>query len=74
MRTRTSTRATHYAQVGEGAPLEAISGQKPIIKLVQDCPLALELADKSDKQIRKAIRSDRNYLNHIFEIYNNGCK
>lgn len=72
--TSTYTRTDHYAQMGETGPLNVFGSQKDIKQLVDGCPLAVEMADKSSHQIRKAIRKDRNYLNEIFEVYNNGCK
>lgn len=72
--TSTYTRTDHYAQIGENGPLNEFAGQKDIKQLVEGCPLAVEMIDKSSHQIRKAIRHDRNYLNEVFETYNNGCK
>jgi len=72
--TSTYTRTDHYAQMGENGPMNVFGSQKDIKQLVDACPLAVEMADKSSRQIRKAIRKDRNYLNEIFEVYNNGCK
>jgi hypothetical protein len=73
---RTSTRqvCTHYVQIGEDGPLEIIANQKDILKYVKDCPDAVEMIDKKDKAIRRAIRKDRFYLNQVFVTYNNGCK
>jgi hypothetical protein len=68
------TRTDHYSQLGDKAPLVVFGSQKDIRKLVEGCPLAEEMAGKSNHQIRKSIRSDRNYMNEIFETYNNGCK
>lgn len=71
---RSETRAIHYAQKGEGAPMVAFGGQKAIKELVSDCPLAVEMADLSNGKLSKKIRKNGNYLNEIFETYNNGCK
>ena len=71
---RTYTRTDYYAQKGEDGPLVAFGSQKKIKELVADCPLAVEMADKSDKEIRHAIKKNRNYLNSIFEVYNNNCR
>lgn len=68
------TRTDHYAQKGDTAPLENFAGQSDIKKLVSDCPLAVEMASLSNSKMRKAIRKDPNYLNSIFETYNNNCK
>ncbi|MBI5857458.1 MAG: hypothetical protein HZB42_07385 [Sphingobacteriales bacterium] len=65
---------THYVQVGDDGELNPIAGQKDIIKYVKDCPKAMEMIDKKDSQIRKAIRKNGSYLNDIFVIYNNGCR
>jgi hypothetical protein len=74
VRSRTYTRTDHYAQVGEDGPMIGLPGQKQIKQVVADCPLAVEMADISDSQMRKAIKKDPNYLNSIFDVYNNGCK
>ncbi len=52
----------------------AMASQGDIEQLVSSCPLAVEMAHKSNHQIRKAIRKNRNYLNEIFDVYNSGCK
>jgi len=72
--TSTYTRTDHYSQRGENGQLEPFGSQKDIRQLVDGCPLAEEMASKSNHQIRKAIRQDPSYLNEIFEVYNNGCK
>jgi hypothetical protein len=51
-----------------------MGGQKDIVKAVADCPLAVEMADLKGSKIRKAIRKNPQYLNSIFETYNNDCK
>ncbi len=72
--TYTYTRTDQYGQKGDDGPMIPLGGQDDIKKMVADCPAAFEMADKSNKQIRKAIRKDPNYLNSIFDVYNNGCK
>jgi hypothetical protein len=72
--TSSYTRTDHYSQKGENGPLVVMASQSDIEELVSSCPLAVEMAHKSSHQVRKAIRHDRNYLNEIFDVYNNGCK
>jgi hypothetical protein len=72
--THSYTRTDHYAQRGENGPMIAFGGQKSIIELVKDCPLSVQMIDKSNGQIRRAVRKNRNYLNNVFDVYNNGCK
>jgi hypothetical protein len=72
--TSTYTRTDHYAQRGETGPMVGFASQKDMKELVAGCPLAEEMCDKSNHQIRKAIRNNHTYLNDIFETYNNGCK
>ena len=72
--TSSYTRTDQYSQRGEDGPMVVFGSQENIKKLVSDCPIAEEMADKSNRQIRKAIKKDRNYMNSIFEIYNTGCK
>lgn len=74
VRSRSYTRTDHYAQRGPDGEMIGIPGQKEIGKLVKDCPLAFEMIDISNSKVRKAIKKDRNFLNSIFEIYNNDCK
>lgn len=73
-RTRTYTRTDHYAQKGEDGPMIHFAGQDDIKKLLSDCPLAAQMIDMSNSKIRKAIKENPNYLNTIFETYNNDCK
>lgn len=65
---------THYVQRGETGELEAIASQKDILKYVGDCPLSVDMIDRKDRDIRRAIKKNGNYLNDIFYIYNNGCR
>lgn len=68
------TRTDHYSQAGDNGQLIGIGGQEDIVRLVSDCPIAVEMADISNSKLRKAIKKDLNYMNRIFEIYNNDCK
>jgi hypothetical protein len=74
MRTSTRMRCDHYVQVGDNGALTPIANQKDIMAYVKDCPKALEMIDKKDREIRRSIRRNRNYLNEIFITYNNGCR
>ena len=74
MSTSSNIHYIHYAQRGENGPMFTIANQKDIKEAVSDCPLAVELASLSNGKMRRAIRSNRRYLNEIFEIYNNDCK
>ncbi len=64
----------HYYQRGDDGDMLALAGQKDIKRAVADCPEAVKMADLSNGKMRKAIRKDYNYLNSIFELYNNECK
>jgi hypothetical protein len=72
--TSSYVRTDQYSQQGDTGPMVTMASQSDIEQLVSSCPLAVELAHKSNHQIRKAIRKDRNYLNEIFDVYNSGCK
>ena len=74
MRMRTYTRTDHYAQKGTDGEMINIPDQYVIAKLVKDCPLAYNMINVSDSKIRAAIKQNGNFLNRIFEIYNNDCK
>ena len=71
---RTYTRADHYAQKGEDGPMMPLSGEKKIKEILQDCPLSVEMISISNSEIRKAIRNSPNFLNSVFDVYNNDCK
>lgn len=73
---RTTTRMVcrYYVQKGDRGAMNPIANQKDIREWVKDCPIAYEMANKSDKQIRRSIRKDRKYLNEIFTTYNQGCR
>lgn len=64
----------HYVQQGENGEIVPLANQKDILKFVKDCPEAAAMINVSSKKIRKSIRHDRNFLNSIFDIYNNDCK
>jgi hypothetical protein len=64
----------HYYQRGDYGEMLPLSGQKDIKRAVADCPEAVKMADLSNGKMRRAIRKDYNYLNSIFELYNNECK
>lgn len=64
----------HYVQVGDNGPMKAIGDQSDIKEYVSSCPKAFEMVDKKDREIRRAIRKNRNYLNEVFITYNQGCK
>lgn len=68
------THSFHYAQKGDFGPMIPLGSQKDIKAVVSDCPAAYAMADLKSSKIRKAIRANRNYLNEIFETYNNDCK
>ena len=68
------TRTTHFAQRGDDGAMHLLANETDIKKVVADCPASVEMIDMSSKKIRKAIKKNRNYLNDVFEIYNNGCK
>jgi hypothetical protein len=74
MRNRTYTRTDQYGQIGEDGKLVPLAGQKEIRELLSDCPLAVEMASLSNSEMRKALKRDANYLNSIFDVYNNNCK
>lgn len=74
MRTRTYTQTDHYGQRGEDGELIPLAGQKDIRRMVEDCPLSVEMISISNSRMRKALRKNRTYLNDVFEVYNNGCK
>jgi len=63
-----------FVQNGEDGQLVLLVTKDEIKALVKDCPKAFALADKTNKEIRRAIREDTFYLNNIFTIYNNDCK
>ena len=73
-RTSHYTRTDQYSQKGENGALYAMANQDDMKKLVSDCPAAVQMLELSNKKMRKAIRKDPNYLNSIFEMYNNDCK
>lgn len=74
MSSRTYTRTDQYVQHGEHGEMIGIAGQKDILKHVGDCPLSVQMIDLKSSKLRKAIRRDPNYMNKVFEVYNNDCK
>jgi hypothetical protein len=72
--THTYTVRHYYYQKGDDDPLKIIQSEEQIKELVMDCPAAENLANLTNRQLRKTIKRNRNYMNEIFETYNNGCK
>jgi hypothetical protein len=72
--TRNVEHCYFYVQRRDEDQMYSIKNQSDIKNFVGDCPKSYAMIDKSSKEIRKAIRSNSNYLNEIFEVYNNGCK
>lgn len=68
------TRTTMYSQIGDNGPMKLFTGQKDMKELLAGCPTAVAMVDIGDKKLIKAIKSNANYLNEAFEIYNNDCK
>lgn len=66
----TSKQAYHYAQKGEDGEMIELGSQTQIKKLVAGCPEAVKMASKSNREMRRAIKKNRNYLNSIFDTYN----
>lgn len=63
----------YFYQKADTGELIKMPGQKEVIEAVADCPVALEMADISVGKFNKARRRNRQYLNSIFETYNNDC-
>lgn len=72
--TTVSTRTDYYAQKGEDGPLNPIIKQKDIKRLVADCPIAAKMANVGYYKMYGQIQKNPDYLNQIFEIYNNDCQ
>ena len=65
----------HYAQRGENGPLILLANREVLVDLVKDCPLSISMiGSEGYGQLRKGNKDDPDYLNHIFNVYNNGCK
>jgi hypothetical protein len=62
--------AFHYAQVGENGPMIPLARKGDIKQVLEACPLAVEMMDKSTRKERR----NPNFLNHVFDAYNAGCK
>ncbi len=73
-RTVHTTRIYSYAQRGDLGEMISFKNQEDMKKLLSDCPKSVEMVDLSNSKLRKAIKQNRNYLNEVFDIYNNGCK
>lgn len=69
-----SVQTKYYYQHGDNGELKGMANQREIKQAVADCPLSVQMASKSNGQMRKAIRRNRSYLNEIFETYNNNCQ
>ena len=68
--THTYEDAFHYVQMGDDGPMVELTRKKDIKKILEACPLAVEMVDNGGRQMKH----DPNYLNHVFDVYNAGCK
>ncbi|MBC7848464.1 MAG: hypothetical protein H7Y31_01950 [Chitinophagaceae bacterium] len=73
-RTTSYTRTNHYIQKGDGAPITILAGPKEIKEHVADCPISMDMISLKTSEFRKALRQNPNYMNEIFDVYNNDCK
>jgi hypothetical protein len=70
-----SSHSRHYAQRGEDGPLIFIVNRDVLVDLVKDCPLSVSMiGDDGYDKLMDGHRKDLDYMNNIFNIYNNGCK
>ena len=74
--THTSTRtiAVYYYQRGEDGELIVLPDINTIRTVMSDCPAALQMLDMSKSKLRKTMRKQHDYLNTVFEVYNNNCR
>jgi hypothetical protein len=72
--TYTASGCIYYAQKGDSAELISLDTFKDLKEVVKDCPKSLAMINKSDKDIRKAIKENPHYLKEIISIYNDNCK
>ncbi|MFL5787138.1 MAG: hypothetical protein ACJ748_03725, partial [Flavisolibacter sp.] len=68
-----SIRSYHYYQRGDDGEMIPLASLTEIRALVKDCPIASDMISKRSK-IRKGIRAEPDYLNKVFQVYNNDCK
>jgi len=74
METRTTSVNRYFAQKGETGSIVPIMSSEDLRALVADCPKSREMVQLTDKQLRKAVRKNRSYLNDLIRTYNNDCK
>ena len=70
----TQTYTIYYSQVGEKAPLVVMERKEDLLNLVNGCQASIDMINKKNKQLRRALKEDPKYFNKIIDIYNNGCK
>lgn len=67
-------RTVYLIEKNNSGEVDFLMNQKDIIAAVQDCPLAVQMADLKNSELAKQLKKNKRYLNEIFEVYNNGCK
>lgn len=72
-KTKTYLECLYYYQVGDTGILEEFYKYNTIRELIQNCPQAAAMMDKSDGEIKKILKKNSGYLNSVFETYNS-CK
>ncbi len=71
---RSKTRTVCGVWVKGNGAMQEIGTKEDIMDHVKDCPKAVEMMNKSYKDIRKAAKEEDDYLNQVFITYNNDCK
>jgi hypothetical protein len=64
----------YYWGKGDDENLQQIVAKKDLIEILKDCPISVEMFNRENKEIKKAVKSDPDLFNKAFLIYNNNCK
>jgi hypothetical protein len=68
------TTTSYYAEVNHDGKLRELSKIEDIQGLVADCPAAAAMASLSNKEARKRVKKEPDFMNNIIQVYNRGCK
>lgn len=68
------TNCIYWVQQGEKGYIRPVRWLSDLRELLKDCPAALKLLEGKQSKMFRAIAKNRDFLNKIFVLYNNGCK
>ena len=74
MASQSSQSVFYYSQVGNLNNLVPITNKNDFLNLLNGCQASIDMLNKKNRHLSRAVKEDQRYFNKMFEIYNNDCK